>query len=199
MAVYIPDYKLTFIHIPKTAGSSIESWLKEHTTCFRPKRSLHCRVEHAKQHFEDIGRTFCVVRNPYDWMVSWYEYERKTTQRYINEVQTGKRKKFNINKEKHNLDLLFEKQANLEKGFKPFLLNTRKPTQYSWAKDVDIVLKFEHLISDFKKIQKIIGSKKPLPIINPTIRKPWPEYYDNESKEFLLDYFSEDFDFLANL
>lgn len=192
MAIYIPEYNLTFIHVPKTGGSSIQSWLLENTKYVNPKKSVHWTVCKSKQHFDDIGKTFCVVRNPWDWMVSWYEYERKLTPIHLAKLSSIH--KLNIDKETHNKQLLTKKQAVLDKGFKSYLLEygINKPPQCTWADDVDIILRFDYLNDDFKKLFK----NAKLQTLNPTVRQAWPSYYDKESKQCVLDYFSKDFTFL---
>ena len=66
-------HKLVFIHIPKNAGTSIE-------------KSFHMRATghktwdtYQKQYLEEWSRytSFCVVRNPFDRLVSNYEYARR--------------------------------------------------------------------------------------------------------------------------
>lgn len=190
MAIHIPECNLTFIHVPKTGGSSIQRWLLENTNCVLPKKSLHWTVNETKQYFNDVDRTFCVVRNPWDWMVSWFEYERKLTP--INLAKLSSITKLNINKETHNKQLLAKKQAVIDKGFKSYLLEYGIHTlpQYTWAKDVDTILHFENLNNDFKKLFK---TNINLPVVNTTERQAWPSYYDNECKEIMLDYFSKDF------
>ena len=190
MAIHIPEHNLTFIHIPKTGGSSIQSWLLENTKCVNPKKSVHWTVSKTKQYFDNVGKTFCVVRNPWDWMVSWFEYERKLTPRHL--VNLSSITKLNINKETHNKQLLTKKQAVLDKGFKSYLLEygIHAPPQYNWASDVDIILHFENLNTDFKQL---FNTNTNLPTVNTTERQAWPSYYDKECKQIMLDYFSKDF------
>lgn len=193
MAIHIPEYNLTFIHVPKTGGSSIQHWLLNNTKDpIYPKKSVHWSVRDAKENFKTVGKTFCVVRNPYDWMVSWFEYERKITPQYLSRL--NRITKININKETYNRELLNKKQHILNKGFKPYLLEygIKILPQHTWAYNVDIILRFEYLNDDFKKLFKHAN----LQTINPTVRQAWPSYYDEESKQYVLDYFSKDFAFL---
>ena len=193
MAIHIPEHNLTFIHIPKTGGSSIQDWLLKNNKCVYPKKSVHWNVSQTKEHFVNVGKTFCVVRNPYDWMVSWFEYERKLTPRYI--AKLGSIHKLNLEKETHNKELLIKKQSILDKGFKCYLLEygINITSQYSWANNVDIVLRFHNLNNDFKQLFK---TNTNLPTVNTTERQAWPSYYDKECKQIMLDYFSKDFTLL---
>ena len=71
-------YKCTFIHIPKTAGNSVTDWLKDNTEALVTKRKQHATVaevlegNHSLGPIRDLGWKFCIVRNPWDYMVSWY-------------------------------------------------------------------------------------------------------------------------------
>jgi hypothetical protein len=200
MAIIIPDHQLTFIHIPKTAGSSIQKWLADNTECTLLKRSLHSTVKDIKERIDNLGTTFCVVRDPYDWAVSWYEYEKKHIARRIEKIESGSIKNFKINNQKDNLSVLYEKKIELERlTFEDFVKRVNKPPQVKWAKDVDIILRFEHLEKDFKKIQKITGCKVPLEKINPTVRSRTEDYYTRKLKKIIYKKYREDFDFLANL
>ncbi len=85
------DRKLVFMHIPKTAGTSIKSiiLLPRTTTHRTPARLFSSKV------WNDYT-TFCVVRNPFDHFISSYFYH--TSKDYKG---TFYRKNKNI----HNLSL----------------------------------------------------------------------------------------------
>lgn len=97
---YYPDFNLIFIHIPKTAGGSIEELLlpykapgkrtpfrriaaklalpQEARAAYIPGHSTaawHRRVLGPKVF--DSARRFAVVRNPYDRLISAYEFIRQ--------------------------------------------------------------------------------------------------------------------------
>jgi len=198
MAIIIPDHNLTFIHIPKTGGSSITKWLQLHVSNITYYRK-HCSVQTAQDRWTNLGKTFCVIRDPYDWLVSWYEYEKVFVNERIANIKSGNIKQFKINPEKDNLSVLYNKLDELNKGFEYFVKNNNKDNQTAWAKNVDIVLRFEHLDTDFQKIQKIIGCNIPLEKINTTVRSDIEQYYTRKLKKITYAKYREDFDFLANL
>lgn len=65
--------KFVFLHIPKTGGSFIQHAVVDHLLVedyrpwtHTPYRDLPARWRHLA--------VFCVVRNPWDWYVSWFHY-----------------------------------------------------------------------------------------------------------------------------
>lgn len=97
---YAPDYNLVFIHVPKTAGSSISRVLNP--ISHRPKRTLfrsltrrlpivedplvaHFRIHDTAAFIRrkygpavyDAMTSFAVIRNPFDHAVSHYEYMKQ--------------------------------------------------------------------------------------------------------------------------
>ena len=69
--------KPLFVHIPKNAGTSVRTilsnqyyypqWMKSHHT--QSQLEARCRIHRYEPDF-----TFCIVRNPYDRLVSIYNY-----------------------------------------------------------------------------------------------------------------------------
>jgi len=56
------------------------------------------------------------------------------------------------------------------------------------------VLRMEHLEEDFKHIQRLCNRDMPLPHENTSKHRPWQEYYDEETKDMVYNYFKRDFD-----
>ena len=97
----IDTHKAIFIHIPKNAGTSIETYFANES--FRIQPSKHADIYEIKRKFKNSYnsyRKFTIVRNPYDKMVSWYFYLKrnldskaevvdfndwKTAMKYLNE------------------------------------------------------------------------------------------------------------------
>lgn len=77
--------KFIFIHIPKTGGTSIEAVLADHGTVLQGAGNFHSiyfkhidakrlRVMMGAEY--DRYFKFSIVRNPWDWLVSMYEFCR---------------------------------------------------------------------------------------------------------------------------
>lgn len=175
MAIFVTSHKLCFIHNPKTAGSSIQSWLLKNTDCTHWK--LHCTLDQAKEKFPNIKYSFAVVRNPWDWAVSSYFYEYKKIEHNLALIN-DKPHLINTNKDKYNIKVQHQKKNFLDNGFEYWLTNGHITPQNKFL-DVDYVLKFENLHKDFQKIQQMLFVDVPLPHINKTKKEDYKTYYTN--------------------
>lgn len=79
--------KVLFIHVPKTGGSSISKFLIENNldnwvrTC--PVRHDPYFLMEKNNNIDDNVFTFCVVRNPYTRMYSYYHHYNRIHQKNI--------------------------------------------------------------------------------------------------------------------
>jgi len=178
-------YKTIFIHIPRTAGTSIEFALGKSDS-----KNKHRIV---KSYIEIYGEekwnkyfTFTFIRNPWDKMVSHYH------QGYYNDnVRTTP------------IGII------TKKGFKYFLENYK---QAPWEPDpltfknilevpegykpLDFIGRFENLKEDFTKVCEKIGLKDKLKCINGNIKsrkhKHYSEYYNEETKQMVYEMYKWD-------
>jgi hypothetical protein len=67
--------ELVFVHVPRTAGVFIRGVLRDHLAldANAPRLSTHAAYDELPAQFRDRPG-FCVVRNPWDWYVSWYHH-----------------------------------------------------------------------------------------------------------------------------
>jgi len=172
-----------FIHIPKTAGTSIANLIglyhKKHSTVKMVKQMLGLDWYRAFK--------FTIVRNPYDRIVSQYEHRKNNNyenifsdnmsfENWVTEVYKFRNPKF----------------VTWDIGF---------ITQKAWLKnedgevDIDYIVKFENLQHEMKKICQIIGINGRLEHKNATNRKNYKAYYSIETKKIIEDFFEEDFEF----
>ena len=184
--------RITFIHIPKTGGNSITTWMKKNFKAEVSKRKQHANVGEAIKRFGDLGTTFCVVRNPWDYAVSWYTFNLYLARTYIKNINENPHMA-NNRKEKWNMKTQQAHLKRLEEGFGPWLKRTERPQQIKWAKKCDIVLKLETIDTDFKVIQEKLNCYNPLDIINKTPnRKDYKDYYDDELVNIVENKFIDD-------
>lgn len=171
-----------FIHINKTAGTSIGNAIglpiKHHQTA----REIIARIGRDKW---DKAYKFTLVRNPWDKVVSHYEYRRKRDKTALasNEISFIEwvRKTYGPDKDPF--------YYNNPKAFQP---------QVEWLKDddgvitIDFIGKFETINEDFGQIRSAIGIDAELPHLNASKRSGYRHYYDDESREMIARWFHED-------
>ena len=175
---YLDDF--VFIHINKTAGSSIE-------------RALGLRLEHktALEKRAELGETqwanrfsFAFVRNPWDRVVSLYHYRVKTNTTGLGE---------------HALD--FKTWVRLTfRDQDPAYYNSSKMLmpQWHWIADeegrvlVDFIGRFENLDIDFSTVCARINKQATLPHLKQSNRGFYRDYYDDEAIGIVQDWFEVD-------
>lgn len=70
-------YKCIFVHIPRTAGTSIEKWIYGQSWWGVEKNTKHLLASQAKKAYEQYWNDyfkFSIVRNPWDRMVSCLKF-----------------------------------------------------------------------------------------------------------------------------
>jgi len=171
-----------FIHINKTAGTSIGNAIglpvKHHQTA----KELIARIGREKW---DEAYKFTLVRNPWDKVVSHYEYRRKR-----NKTELASR----------NITFADWVKKTYGPEKEPFYYNNPKAfqPQIEWLKDnegmvtVDFVGKFESINKDFDQIKAVIGVDTELPHLNASKRANYQAYYDPETREIVASWFHED-------
>lgn len=178
--------KLIFIHINKTAGTSILS------TLGKKKFHLNCKdiIQLIGRKKFDSAVKFAVCRNPYDRALSMYYHRIKTNQSNLKnnpiDFNSWVEKVFSDEKDTsyYNKDL---------KMFAP---------QIDWLKDenncvvIDNILKFENLDAEFLEFSSKFGINKKLPKLNLGVhKKDRKEVYNLKSVKIIQERFKEDFDF----
>ena len=171
-----------FIHLNKNGGTSISNAIG----------LPYVRHLNVKEIISMIGEdafsqsfVFCVVRNPWDRVVSQYEFRLRTNQ---------------INKS--DINSSFKEWVKDTYGGQNTFSNYKNPKlfypQCDWLKDkngvirVENILKFESLHDDFEKITEKLGIKNDLPHLNVTRKKSYKNYYDKETEETVGKWFKED-------
>ncbi|NEP04479.1 MAG: sulfotransferase family protein [Okeania sp. SIO4D6] len=171
-----------FIHIPKTAGNSIQNVLKYYSedeiVC---PTDLHDGVNRfgvINKNFPNINKhsslleyykvlqpdvfhslyKFAVIRNPWEIMISFFFSPHRQT-------QTWNRDEF--------IDLL-EKVPTMFYYLNTNGLPSSKP-------EVNFVMRFESLENDFRKVSQILELENfQLPVRNKSNREDYWKYYDSE-------------------
>jgi len=189
-----PEYQYIFIHIPKTAGSSVYTALKSLPRKNRTRCPVYPIEHHAKasEVKKVVGDklwndyfTFCFVRNPWDLMVSCYHwwlkkaYQFKHCDQVVDEIeQMGNFK--NFMRSPYGMSMINEFEGNLADWY-----------MERNNKIVDFVGSVENINNDWEVICNRLGIHyRKLPVINKINRDHYRKFYNNETTEFVANRFS---------
>tara|TARA_Y100000004_G_scaffold32561_1_gene34250 strand:- start:373 stop:1038 length:666 start_codon:yes stop_codon:yes gene_type:complete len=202
----------TFIHIPKCAGISYWKWIREVTDNVSMVGTRHTTLQWLSENHSDIGHTIAFIRNPFDRLISFYEF---IGQRAI-DVKNNKKSTYKL---VGNKDFTCQEQIKYyEKGFDNWvddIANGKKTpfddsdngsriSPYSYWLDatnsktgkkdtVQTIIKIEELKDNINIIQDIFNTNKVLPISNTTNHTSYKDYYNNKAtKKIVETWFEED-------
>lgn len=72
--VLVVDGDFFFLHVPKTGGSFLQTVLLDHLPAEHLGLDTHSSYDALPPSARELPG-FCVVRNPWDWYVSWFHYQ----------------------------------------------------------------------------------------------------------------------------
>jgi hypothetical protein len=170
MSIFVNRFRILFVHIPKTGGSSISRWLRdrggEYSDGF-----IHTSLQQTKHDLSALW-SFCVVRNPWDRMVSLYHYVCK------------------VNPDFQNVDFHGWLQTGV--SYQKHWYSVSTP-QLDWIQTKpNCIMRFESLNKEFEVVQSFFDDYTPLPKINSTQHSPYQDYYNDWSKKLVADMFYKD-------
>lgn len=182
-AIHIPNTEYFFIHIPKNAGTSfIKQYCNDDQKGHWAVRDLNI----------DPKKTVAIVRNPYDRLVSVYEYN-KMKENYWHSFS---------NKTKYGIAPLYDFCSKHDFGDFVEAVTTGKLTnnhlqpQYTWVltRDNKVETKIAKLENLNEDMTEILQTKIELGVVNKSDRKKdWNEYYTKELKEKVYNFYKLDF------
>ena len=188
--------KLVYIHIPKTAGTSVEKYGKKHGINWgrymkfpRPKKKIKSPYWHLpptlfnqKKSPYNGKKLFTIVRNPYDRAVSEYKYR--------NEILSKKKK--NVSKKSLNNFI-----RNLEREIKKnkYCFDSHVIPQHEFIDEDTEVIKLENIEKDFPILMKKYNlPEEKLPKTYKTSRNVTKYDLDKKSIEILNRIYAKDFE-----
>lgn len=182
-----------FIHVPKTAGTSIQYALSE----YKYKRPLHLgRDKDFPDHItytdlepkHKVGRfSFGFVRNPWDWARSLYYFVLKYSnkRRWASEVPQFQAQGMNNWICNAMMPWLKKHTRWYQEGF----------SQFMWVDGVDFIGQFEYLNRDFRTICERLNYPD-LYLTHKIVSTSgsYRDEYGNEAKDYVARVFAKDID-----
>ena len=183
-----------FVHIPKTAGNSIQSALRDYSEdrlvalrkeqdgierfgLRNPKYKIrkHSKLREyrdtlGEEQFRKLYRFTC-VRNPWDRMVSYYFTPTQNPESWDREKFYG----------------IISKAISIADYLR---LNENEKDPFA---NVDYIMRFENLADDFRTVcNQLDISPVTLPQYNRSMREHYAKYYDDELRDFVRTRFAEE-------
>lgn len=186
-----------FIHIPKTAGISIQQWYRK--TYGKFHKCMHGDVRHPniKQEMQ-YSDSFCVVRNPYDLVSSWYRYKRQMLQEprhWDQEELEAWRKGFDYWLPAY-IDKINYTRDKTTGGYNPISPSRCQLDYITEDGEIKVthILKFETLNEDIKQINAITGKDVQLPHRNKTEVqfRDYRKVYTKKTRKLVEKYYEKD-------
>ena len=187
----INNKTVLFIHIPKTAGTSVERLLSNYGQMSLYQIAIPSGLKTTPQHltkhaidliFENLvtyDRSFAIVRNPVDRLISEYFFRTKIMLKTynrrpdfstwaINQMVTFKKNKFHLDSHLRPMNHF------IDDSVKVFKYETELPSMHSWLQKILELKELNHLPHRNKSTKETV-------IIS------------NECKELILDTYKTDF------
>lgn len=196
-------YKFLFVHLPKTAGNSIQNILRKYSEdeIFTEKskqdgverfgvRSKFGTKKHSRL-FEyenllgsDVYRglfKFTIVRNPWDRVVSRFAFKQMEKEIGKNHGTRG------IDEAPFDRDE-FIKTISSTPTLESFLLENPGSGEVDFLNDtgLDFIIRFENIQNDFEAVcARLNIAKESLPFRNQSRHRDFRSYYDEETRELV--------------
>jgi len=169
-----------FIHINKTAGSSVEKALNLR---FEHKTAVEKRAELG----EDLWKrkyVFAFIRNPWDKVVSHYHYRVRTNQTGLGDQH--------LSFGEWVCRAYGKNEPRYYDNPKMFMPQSGWLTNERGEMIVDFIGRFERLEEDFATICQNIGRQAQLPHVKSSKRSGYQQYYTEETRDIVAEWFAED-------
>jgi hypothetical protein len=182
MIFYLNKKKIIFVHVPKTAGTSILGSLLDSPNIKIKGHKIASL--YSEKDFEN-SFFFSVTRNPYDRFISHWLYHTTNYNgnKFIKKNIDIKNKSL---KEYYKISQSMSQYSNNWQSITKFLSNN--------FKKIDFLIRFENIDQDWLELCDKLKIKKTLLALKQTQHKHYNYYYDNETKKLIENLYSEDFD-----
>lgn len=208
-------HKFIYSHIPKCAGTSIESALanfsskpKYGTQEGKKKKWLRNKLLFEKYNKYPTYFKFSFCRNPWDRMVSCFHFFQQFPNEFIRIPEEETFENFILNAKYFLLQqskpqeffkqvpknfVVFEKKTKTNFAYNQLISYHLLPQSYFISKKFDFIGRFESLNKDFERVLKYLD----LPPIklnkeSKSNHKPYQEYYNKNLIEIVKKIYQED-------
>jgi len=195
-----PAHGFLFVHVPRTAGSSIVRvlqplclpanhslwskliyrmrvpalWQRCHFRHHERQQAIHARLPHA---VHSSVFSFAFVRNPYDWLVSLFEYQRQSP---------AHRKHTRVSSMSFADYVRHEMLRNRRHQWRMLCDAQQRPL-------VQAIGRHEHLQQDFASICQRLGLvDTALPHVNHSRHRCYQDYYDEPLRQLVAQHWQTD-------
>jgi len=190
-------HKFVFVHIQKTAGTSITSDLANLGGCeyYYEKHSLINKLSPIYNNYFK----FCFVRNPWDRLVSWYNMIERLPMGNNDFIDYIKKNANNFSEFLDATEIIDDtKETHYGNNFKSITIN-----QFDFLTDkegqlnIDFIGKMENLQEDYDKIKKILNLPTTLlPHKNKGIQNTdYRKYYTESDTQKVYDMYKKDIEY----
>jgi hypothetical protein len=155
--------KFLFIHIPKTAGTSVLSCLSSNNNLKIKHIPLR---KYSLSAINDVF-VFCIVRNPFDRFISQWLYHNNFKDNFFYKQY---RKKFDV----------FSYLNIVKNNANRVTWNSMTNFVFHENKKVDFFLRFENLIDDWAKMCDFFGTNIELKFLKKNVDKKHYSFYYND-------------------
>ena len=173
--------------MPKTAGVSISHILKNYGidnigTQHSPLREYRELID--KKDYDSLYK-FCVVRNPWDLLISYYfsPHWAESKDPYFKEHPHDK-----LNSPD---ELIYYLKTDLQ----PLRYYISTDNKKGLIEEINYVIRFDNLEEDFKNVERTLGINENLPVKNKSEHVHYREYYDEKLKNMVYEKFKEEIKF----
>jgi len=186
--------KIAFVHIPKTAGASVQAWLKQNKIHHQQIGHLTLAERIERNRPTKYDTSFTIVRNTYSRMLSLYNWGKHKIPKSIWRA-----------KKQNKIDMLenyyYPLQQAWEKGIVYYidycvankLRNVKCQTDF--IEGVDIILRYESLEKDFMQIQTLVNCNEPLTQQIHNYKEKTITEYSTEYIRCIKKHFHKDLDY----
>ena len=161
-------YPSIFLHIPKTAGLSVQKWFRSRYG--KVHKCMHGGWDNpsVREQLETIP-SFTVIRNPWDLVYSWYRYKRQmlTEPKHADhqELQVWEQG-FEPWMEKYFTKVNYSVDK-LNGGLNPISPSFTHLKYMGGSKDnISVIVRFENIKSDWTNVQNMVWHWEDLPHVN---------------------------------